>query len=224
MLRLAALIFLAVPAFAAAPDAGAKPRVAVLYFDCASTDLELQAFTKGFASLLISDLVATDQLQVIERERLEAALSELKLGETRFADKSSFARLGKVLGADYLVVGSIMSYGKQYKIAARFFIPELTETVGQAKVDLDPADVFAAEEKLVAMLTAQLVKRGSIATAPEPAKKGHKLPMTTAVKYSRSLEAKDQKDLAAQKKLLAEVVKEEPHFKLAQLDLLSLRD
>ena len=44
------------------------------------------------------------------------------------------------------------------------------------------------------------------------------------MKYAQSLQAKDKKNPATQKKLLAEVVKEQPDFKLAQLDLLSLRD
>ncbi len=227
MIRLCALLLLflqASRAFAATPDAGAKPRVAVLYFEGLTSDVELQNFSKGLASLLISDLVATDKLIVVERERLEAVMAELKLGETRFADKSAFAKLGKLLGAEYLLTGSLVGAGSQVMIAARVIIPETGATVGQAKVRLDPADVFSAEEKVAAIVTEQLVKLGALAVAPELPRKTHKLSLGTAVKYSNALQAKDSKDKVAAKKLLGEVVKEQPDFKLAQLDLLSLRD
>ena len=67
MLRLIALLFLAAPAFAATPDAGVKPRMAVLYFDASTTDADLTAFTKGLAALLITDFTANPGLQVRRR-------------------------------------------------------------------------------------------------------------------------------------------------------------
>lgn len=227
MIRLSVLLLLALPAaraLAAPPDAGSKPRVAVLYFEGLTSDVELQNFSKGLASLLISNLVATDKMIVVERERLESVMAELKLGETRSADKGSFAKVGKLLGADYLLVGSLVGAGAQVMITARVVIPETGATVGQAKVRLDPADVFGAEEKVAGIVTEQLVKLGSLAVAPELPKKTHKLSLGTAVKYANALQAKDSKDKVAAKKLLGEVVKEQPDFKLAQLDLLSLRD
>ncbi len=225
MLRLTALLFLAVPALAATPDAGVKPRVAVLYFEPRTNDPDMIVFAKGLAELMINDLLATDAMRVIERARLEEILTELKLGEGRFADKSTFARAGKMLGADYLVTGSILTVGKgKYMLVPRMSIPELTEFVPLKNIPFDADDVLAAEAQLVSDIAALLIKRGSITFAIEPPKRNHKLPFSTGVKYAQSLQAKDKKDPVAQKKLLAEVVKEQPDFKLAQLDLLSLRD
>jgi TolB-like protein len=225
MLRLAALLFLAGPAFAAPPDAGVRPRVAVLYFDASTTDPDLAAFTKGLAALLITDFTSNPGLRVLERERLEDALKELDLGETKYADKSTFAKMGKVLGVEYLVIGNLVCLGKsQCRIVSRVVsYPQLDE-VASAKVLLDPADVFAAEEQLVADLGKKLLSLGTVASFEPPAKRNHKLPLSTGVKYARALDAKDKKDPATQKRLLTEVVKEQPEFKLAQLDLLSLRD
>ena len=169
MLRLTALLLLlAVPAFAATPDASVKPRIAVLYFEPATTNVELQVFTNGLTSLMISDFVATDRLDVLEREKLEAAIKELKLGETRFADRSTFAKIGRILGVEYLVTGFLVTGGSKTKITAQLIKTEQTLFVGQAKVDLDPNDVFAGEEKVFELLTAQLVKLGAISAAAEP--------------------------------------------------------
>jgi TolB-like protein len=225
MLRLAALLFLAVPAFAATPDAGVKPRIAVLYFDSSTTDADLTAFTKGLAALLITDFTANTGLRVLERERLEDALKELDLGETKYADKSTFAKMGKVLGVELLVIGNLMCLGKtQCRIVSRVVHYPGLEEVASAKVLLDPADIFAAEEELVRKLSEQMVAMGSITAFEPPPKHDSKLPLSTGIKYSRALDAKDKKDPATARKLLGEVVKEQPDFKLAQLDLLSLRD
>jgi TolB-like protein len=223
----ALLLLLALPALAAPPDAGAKPRVAVLYFEPATTDADLAAFTKGMAELLIADFTSNPGLVVLERERLEDALKELNLGESKYADKSTFGKIGKVLGVEYLVVGRLMCVGKaQCRISAHAISFPLVQTVASSTVPLDPNDVYAATDKLIAELSQKLVALGTVAAweAPPELKKTHKLPLSTGVKYAKALDAKDKKDKAKQKQLLSEVVKEQPDFKLAQLDLLSLRD
>ncbi len=118
-----------------------------------------------------------------------------------------------------------MCLGKsQCRIATRVMsYPQFVEVTG-AKASIDTADIYTGVEQVVAELTQKLVSLGTIAAVEPPVKRNYKLPLSTGVKYSRALDAKDKKDPATQKKLLAEVVKEQPDFKLAQLDLLSLRD
>ncbi|MFZ5446200.1 MAG: CsgG/HfaB family protein [Myxococcota bacterium] len=225
MARLVVAALLLSSAAIAAPDAGPPeaPRIAVLYFTAALKDPELEAFTKGLSALLISDLSANPQLRVIERERLEDVLAELKLGETRFADRDSFSKIGNALGAKFLLVGTLAGAHGKYRISTRLIDTSTFDDVRGmgAKVDLDPADVFAATDALVEQLNAKLASARSLPPPAAPAKKAA-LPLKSAVKYSRALDAKDKKDPAGAKKLLGEVVAEQPDFKLAQLDLLSL--
>jgi TolB-like protein len=224
MLRLSALlVLLAAPSFAQSTDAGVRPRVAVLYFVPNTNDPDLQAFGKGLASLMITDLVNYPSLQVLERERLEDAMAELKLGETKFADKATFAKIGKMLGVQYMVVGGLMGIKGHYVIAARAIKYPLFDDVVSARAEFSGDDVFAAETQIVRDLAAKLVADGSELTVADPVPpKTFKLPLKTASTYSRALSAKDKKDTATATKLLGEVVKEQPDFKLAQLDLLSL--
>lgn len=223
MLRLSALLLLlAAPARAEGTVAGARPRLAVLYFDPMTTDVDLQMFAKGLASLLITDFTANPRLLVVEREKLEAVIAELKLGESRLAKKDTFAKVGKLLGAEYLVTGTLLGGKGQFKIVSRVIHSESGAEVTSAKVSLDPQDIFGAEEQLVTVLSQQLVALGTIASAEPLAPKTFKLPLKTASTYSRALDAKDKKDKPTAVKLLGQVVKEQPDFKLAQLDLLSL--
>ncbi len=223
MVRLFALLIVALSGQAQAADAGTRPRIAVLYFETGTTDVELQAFSKGLAALMTTDLSSNEQLDVLERERLEAVLAELKLGESRAAHKGSFAQVGKLLGVDYLVMGLLVGAGGRFALDAHVVKVETSKTVGGARVMLDPKDVFVAEEQLVEKLGALFVKLGSLAVAPAPpAKRTHPLPLKTAVAYSKALDARDKKDPVTATRLLGEVLKEQPDFKLAQLDLLSL--
>jgi TolB-like protein len=196
--------------------------MAVLYFDPMTTDVDLQMFAKGLASLLITDFTSNPRLVVIERDKLEAVLAELKLGESRMANKGTFAKIGKLLGVEYLVTGSLMGARGQFKIASRIFRVEDAVEVASAKVTLDPNDIFGAEEQLVGLLNSRLVELGAVASVEPLAPKSFKLPLKTASTYSRALDAKDKKDKPTAVKLLGQVVKEQPDFKLAQLDLLSL--
>lgn len=223
MFRALALSFLlATPVLAA--DAGRPVRVAVLYFDVLSADPDLAAFSKGLAAMMITDLAASS-LQVVERDRLESLLAELKLGESRFADKSKFPKVGSLLGADVLVTGTLLRAGKVSTIELRVYSVATSQVVHTQRVQLQNGDVLEAEQQAVdgvlkhldrLQATSTPTMVGGTATPRAP------LPFSTAVKYSQALDAKDRKDPAAASKLLKEVVAEQPQFKLAQLDLLSL--
>lgn len=233
MSRLLALAWLfAIPAIAAPPAPAKTARVSVLYFDVQSTQEALKVFNKGLSELMIADLAQSTDLTVVERSRLEEILAELKLGETRYADPATAAKIGKLVGAQFMVAGTIVENPVlsakggpgRFKLLVKIIDVEHATVVPQStiKVDLDPDDVFGAEEAVVKEIAKFLVTAGKATQAGEPAKKAHKLPVGTAVKYSKALDAKDKKNKDQAVKLLNEVVKEQPDFKLAQLDLLTL--
>jgi TolB-like protein len=215
------LALLALPALAAPPPppAAAKPvRVAVLYFDVLSQSAELQAFTKGFAAMMITDLAPTEGLTVLERDRLEAILAELKLGEGKFSDPSNLAKAGKLLNADFLVTGSIIKAANVSSVELKVFSVATSSIVHTSRAKMKDDDVFAAEQACVESVLKSLGKlRGALA-AREP------LPFPVAVKYSLALDAGDKKDTVLARRLLNELVAERPSFALPKLDLLRLTD
>ena len=218
----ALLLLLAGPAFGGA-DARRPTRIAVLYFDVQATNPELAVFSKGLAAMMITDLAASP-LQVVERDRLEAILAELKLGESRFADKSKFPKIGALLGADFLVTGTLIKAGSLFTLELKLFSVSTSQIVHTVRAMLKEDDVLDAEQRAVESVLKHLDKLQVTSAPTEPAGKKSTLKLAAAVKYSRALDAKDKKDNATARTLLGEVVKEQPDFKLAQLDLLSLRD
>jgi tetratricopeptide (TPR) repeat protein len=66
---------------------------------------------KGITALVISDLAKVPGLKVLEREKIQKLLDEIKLSEHGPVDESTAVRSGKLLHAEKLMIGD-------YKIAA----------------------------------------------------------------------------------------------------------
>ena len=117
---LAVLLLLA----AALPSAFAqrKPRVAVLDFDYGTVRSYSQAFFgtdvdigKGITQMLVTDLVKDGTYSVIERAALDKLLTEQNFSNSNRADTSSAAKIGKLLGVDAIIVGTITQFGNETK-------------------------------------------------------------------------------------------------------------
>jgi len=111
------LLILAVPA-----AAQQKKRVAVLDFEygtvrsfVASIFGTDQDVGRGIADLIVEKLVQDGSYSVIERKALEKVLAEQNFGQSDRADSSTAARIGRVLGVDAIVIGSITQFGRDDK-------------------------------------------------------------------------------------------------------------
>ncbi len=84
-----------------------KNTVAVLYFRNGTGDPSLDPMRKGIPLLLITDLSGVSALSVIERTRLQALTEETGLGASGLVEAGTAPRVGKLLGARWLVGGEI---------------------------------------------------------------------------------------------------------------------
>ena len=81
--------------------------VAVCYYKDITQNGELQGFDKGLAAMVINDLSKIESLRVVERLRMQALLQEMKLGQTGIVDPDTAPRMGRLIGAENLVVGTL---------------------------------------------------------------------------------------------------------------------
>ena len=109
--------------YAQAPGAaGRRPRVAVLDFEYATVYRDVQLIFgqnidvgKGITDLLVTNLVKDGSYSVIERKALDKILAEQNFSNSDRADASSAAKIGKMLGVDAIIVGSITQFGNDTK-------------------------------------------------------------------------------------------------------------
>jgi curli biogenesis system outer membrane secretion channel CsgG len=99
-----------------------KKRVAVFDFDYATVHAGVSAIFgrdidigKGITDLLVTMLVKDGSYSVIERKALDKIMAEQNFSNSDRANPTSAAKLGKLLGVDAIIVGSITQFGNDTK-------------------------------------------------------------------------------------------------------------
>jgi curli biogenesis system outer membrane secretion channel CsgG len=99
-----------------------RPRIAVLDFDYATVQTASAAvfgtnvdIGKGIVDLLVTGLVKDGSFSVIERKALDKILAEQNFSNSNRADPNSAAKIGRLLGVDAIVEGSITEFGNETK-------------------------------------------------------------------------------------------------------------
>ena len=123
--------------------------IAILYFDNSSGNAQLDALKKGLADMLISDLSNLQMLRVVEREKLEEVMAELKLSSGREFDPATRQKLGKLLGAETILFGSYFEMIGQFRMDARIVKTETGEILKSEGVSGITADFMKLEKQLV---------------------------------------------------------------------------
>lgn len=85
---------------------------------------------------LITRLFQSKQVEVIERSLLDKAIQELKFNTSDLVDASNAKQLGRVVGADAIVVGTLTDLGQSLKINARVIMVESGKVIGAASVQI----------------------------------------------------------------------------------------
>lgn len=105
-----------------ANPAGRKKRVAILDFDYGTVHSDVAAMFgsdidvgKGITELLVTYLVKDGTYSVIERKALDKVLAEQNFSNSDRANPASAAKLGKLLGVDAIITGSITQFGGETK-------------------------------------------------------------------------------------------------------------
>jgi TolB-like protein len=151
-------------AVASAAAATVEPKtLAVLYFDNRTGSADYDALGKGIAAMMITDLAAVEELQVVEREHLQEVLKEQDQQRSSYFDPASAVRAGKLLGAQYILAGQITAVRPSIRIDTRVVDVESSRIVKTAQVTGDEEKFFELQRKLAKSLVSGL----SIAMSPE---------------------------------------------------------
>jgi len=109
-----------------------EPVIAVIPFrrEDGSKSMEGQLI----AERLLTELSLVPDLRIVERQLLEAALAEQKLGLEGFVSAETAARAGRLTGARGLLAGTITELGDSVEIHARLFSVESGEVIAAKDV------------------------------------------------------------------------------------------
>jgi len=201
-----------------------RKRIAVLYFDNTSDEKKLDKLKKGFASMMISDLSKIKMLNIVERDRLEEIIKEQELSNTRKFDKNTAVKIGKLLGAEYILTGSYFELMGKLRIDTKIIKVETSEIVKAEGIDGKADLIFDLEKKLVI----EIIKGLELKLDPEISKKflkeNQKSSLNKLILYSEALEFYDLKEYDNALVKLEEIKKKNPEFLLAKKLLIKIKE
>jgi TolB-like protein/class 3 adenylate cyclase/Flp pilus assembly protein TadD len=129
------------------PSASFKPVVAVLPFLNLSTDPEQQYFGDGVAEDLLTALSRFRTLSVISRN-----------SSFLYRDKNLDVKdIGRELGAQYVIEGSIRKLGSRVRITAQLINTDSRHHVWAENYDADMTDLFAVQDNVTRRVAAAIV-------------------------------------------------------------------
>ena len=104
-------IFIAVMMLVCGAQTWAKDRVAVMDFENKSQHGGWR-LGRGASDILTTELIKTGKFTVMERGRLASIIKEQDMGASGRFDPSTVARLGKIIGVEYIITGAVTEYGQ----------------------------------------------------------------------------------------------------------------
>ncbi len=202
----------------AAPDQ--KKTVAILAFDNYTGQRDYDDLGKGISAMMISDLSSVKEIQLLERERMQDLLKEMELQHSKFFDSTTALKAGKMLGAQYVVVGAFAAVQPQMRIDTRVVRVETGEIVKTAQVTGDQNKFFDLEQKLADRLVDGL----GLALSPEEQakvaaqEKANRVDaLSTVAAFSQALGCYDRKDYQSAVDRMTPVITKAPNSALVSV-------
>lgn len=184
---------------AAAQQQDTRPGIAVLDFDVSavvSGDHEsYDALGRGLAAMTLAELTANRGVRVVERTQLQAILQEQNLGHEGKVDPGTLSRIGKLIGARYMVTGTLIDIRGNLRVDTRIFDTETSEILKTESVRGKMDNVF----DIVPQLAQALMRDASLPPLErhvmQEFRQQNPAPPTTAVMaYSRAVLYADRGD------------------------------
>ena len=212
----------------AAPAADSRPTLAVLYFTnsalVAGTDF--QPLSKGMAEMLITELSQNTGVRVVERDRLQALLEEQNLSTSGRVDQESAVRVGRVLGAQHLLMGAfVIDPRHNMRIVVRSVNTETSQVEYVESVTGKDDQLLTLVDQLGAKINTGLklppmafrvrpLAAASMSKGPEQ--------FRAVMLMSRALERQDRGDKAGAIALYKDALQADPGFERAKVRLAML--
>lgn len=116
-----------------------RPGIAVLPFENGGSygkDKEdFEALRKGLAAMLISELAQNPEVRLVDRSETQRILDEQGLAVAERVDKETAAKVGKLVGARYMVTGSFIDLYGDFRIDSRLINVETGEIMKVVRSD-----------------------------------------------------------------------------------------
>jgi len=163
---------------------------------------------------VLETLLAEPGLVVVDRLRLQDILAEQKLGSSELSDEAARLRLGRIVGANYMVFGGFMVVGEQVQVDLRVVASATTEVVF--------ADQFTAAFDGILAETQRIAGAAALALGGHPRAPADVLPDAVWPEYERALALSDAGRVQEAIEALTDLLNRHGDFAAAERQLVNL--
>lgn len=196
-----------------------KRTIAVMYFqNSALLNKEAMApLEKGLADMLITGLSKIGAFAVVERAQLQQVMRELGLGATGAISPETAQQMGKLLGAETLLLGSFATdvSGEKMRIDARIVETETGLTLKAEEMTDETEALFKMVRKLVKKIAKDLEVRVTQEDEARLAKPENES-FQAAMLYSKGLNFEDEGDDKQALEAYRKALEINPHYAKAR--------
>jgi len=181
-----------------------RPGIAVLPFNnggsYGQSKEDFDALERGIAGMMISELAQNPAARLVEREQVQRLVDEQNLGAQGRVDPQSAAKVGKLVGARYIVLGTFIDFYSDFRVDVRLVNTETGEIVKTESDRMQREHLF----DLIRNVATRLMKDANLPAlqrgASNEQRMNRQVPTEALTYYSRALLYQDrgQKDKAVE--------------------------
>jgi TolB-like protein len=186
---------------------GGKETLSVLYFDNITKDREYDWLSKGITDMLISDIMRTGMMDVIERTNLKKILDEQALSQSHLADDTRALALGKLLSATKLIYGSFIVRGNIIIINSKITATESGKILSAFSVRGPAESLLSLQDELSVKIKSALGMKDSISHYPAA-----QYPLEAVKKYYQGLDLLDMGAVEDARRKFGEAAAIDPYY------------
>jgi TolB-like protein len=195
-----------VPVLLSAQQRGQDTRPGIAVFPFANggsygqSKEDFDALERGIAGMIISELAQNPSARVVEREQVQRLLDEQNLGAQGRVDAQTAAKVGKLVGARYVILGNFIDFYGDFRVDVRLVNTETSEIV-KTESDLQQREHLF---DLIRNVSTRLMKDANLPAlqrgASNEQRMNRQVPTEALTYYSRALLYQDrgQKDKAVE--------------------------
>jgi len=127
-------------------------RLAMLPFKNLTGDPALDATAAAVAETLATEFGQFEQVRLIERGQIDVDLNEIEFGQSKYVDPATRAAIGKIVGAEVVVLGSLQRAGQTLRANARLVDVATGEVVAAVRAERSVAQVLQLQDELAVAL------------------------------------------------------------------------
>jgi TolB-like protein len=178
-----------------------RPGIAVLPFNNGGSygqgKEDFDALERGIAGMMISELSQNPAARVVERQEIQRLVDEQNLGAQGRVDPQTASKIGKLVGARYMVMGTFVDFYGDFRVDVRLINTETGEVVKTESERMQRDHMF----DIIRSIAGRLMKDANLPALQRQTgdqRMSRQVPTEALTYYSRALlyEDRGQKDKA----------------------------